>query len=254
MNSQILQWVPLFPLLLILKQLVLVSSNPLWYQTCGTTYNCGTMTGIQYPFIGNNDPQYCGYPGLELNCNQDNTTTIQIMKMDYRVLGIDQTAQIMKIAREDVMESVCPRDLVNTTLDYELFNYASNYMNLTFIYGCPTSARLPGFVSCGSAGNNGVYVLPGAQGPGNCNASVVVPVLQMGSREFVNSTGLDEALRAGFEVRWILDRQACRDCTRSGGRCGYDYATNQTTCFCADPPYMADTCPGGNGAPRRSGT
>ncbi|KAA8530597.1 hypothetical protein F0562_005306 [Nyssa sinensis] len=137
-------------------------SNPYdWYQTdCGTKFSCGNITGIDYPFRGNGKPDYCGYPGLVLNC-QDNVTTINIMNVTYRVLGMDPSTETMKIAREDVMEATCPHNLVNTTLDYSLFDYASTHINITFLYGCPGS--IPGlnlFPSCEITGYNGVYVFP----------------------------------------------------------------------------------------------
>lgn len=254
MDSQSLSWLHLFSLLLILKTLVLIqiprcSSNPdELFRSCGATFSCGAITGVGYPFRGNGDPEYCGYPDFLLKCNQDNTTTIRIMDVTYRVLKLDQTTQTMKIAREDVMEATCPQDLVNTTLNYALFDYNYNYMNVTFLYGCPASINLPAssFLPCGSNGYHSVYVLPGAQGPGNCSASIVVPVVRTGSGGSVNITDLDQVIQEGFEVRWKVDKKACNDCTGSGGRCGYNLSTNQTTCFCTK-----DTCSAAN---RASGT
>ncbi|KAK3004413.1 hypothetical protein RJ639_018789 [Escallonia herrerae] len=182
MNSQFLSWFPLFSILVILEISVLVriplcSSDPdVFYETCGTAFSCGNISGIGYPFRGNGSPEYCGYPGLVLNCNQDNITTIEIMGMAYCVLAIDQTIQFMRIAREDLMESRCPQDLVNTTLDYTLFDYASaNYMNVTFIFGCPVSMNFPGLSSltCGSNGYSSVYLLPELKAP---EAVIIGPI------------------------------------------------------------------------------
>ncbi|KAM7516314.1 hypothetical protein LguiA_005897 [Lonicera macranthoides] len=233
MNSQFLLLLNFFFLL----QSSSSSIAPNFYHNCSnTTFTCGSLTGISYPFRGHMYPEYCGYPGLQLNCQPNNITTIHIASTTYRILSIDQTSQIMKIAREDLMESTCPRDLLNTTLDYNLFQYASNYINITFLYGCPV---FPGFnmLPCGS------FVLPGVKGPaGICNVSVVVPVLPTALGHLPNFEGLGRVLRQGLEVRWTLDMNGCRECTRSGGFCGYDFGAKRTTCFCPTPPNQFTTC------------
>lgn len=232
-----------------------VSGNPEeFYKTCGNTFSCGNITGIGYPFRGSNDPVYCGYPGLELRCDQSqNFTRIQIRNMTYRVLDINPTTQTMRVAREDVMESTCPTQLVNSTLDYGLFDYASSYINLTFLYGCP-SFNIPGLnvlPSCGSNGGSSVYVLPGTDGLGSssCKTGVVYPVVQTGTGGSVNGTDLDQVLKEGFVIRWKVDSSTCNECTGSNGRCGYYFDTNQTTCFCPNKPYIESVaCSMANGA------
>lgn len=252
MNSSI--FFSLFPflhlLIITIKFLVLLqSSNALasssqFYHTCGNKFTCGnTITGIGYPFRGSKDPTYCGHPSLTLSCDaRNNATTVNIMSTKYRVLEIYQATETMRIVREDLMEGPCPREMVNTTLDYSLFDYASSYTNFTFLYGCPAS-NVPGLslIPCGSSGYSGVYVFPGTQRPGNCNASVIVPVL-LGGNGSMNGTSLNEIVQRGFEVRWKIGEKSCNDCTDSKGRCGYDVGTNETTCFCPDAPYVSDTC------------
>ncbi|KAH7839093.1 hypothetical protein Vadar_027565 [Vaccinium darrowii] len=121
MNSPTLSFLTFTTLFLILQSpLSLTNPDALFYQTCGNTFNCGSITGIDYPFREYQDPEYCGYPGLSLYC-QDNIATINITNVKYRVLDINLATQTMTIAREDILESVCPRDLVKTTLDNFLF-------------------------------------------------------------------------------------------------------------------------------------
>ncbi|PIN24104.1 hypothetical protein CDL12_03159 [Handroanthus impetiginosus] len=88
----------------------------------------------------------------------------------------------MRILIEDIMEETCPKELVITTLDHSIFDYASSYMNFTFLYGCP-GLNIPSLslVSCGNEGDDGVHVFAGTQSPGNCKASVAVPVLVSGN-------------------------------------------------------------------------
>lgn len=40
-----------------------------------------------------------------------------------------------------------------------------------------------------------------------------------------------QVLNEGFEVRWILDQEKCRNSTWTGGRCGYNWTVNQFRCF-----------------------
>ncbi|XP_027076377.2 LEAF RUST 10 DISEASE-RESISTANCEUS RECEPTOR-LIKE PROTEIN KINASE-like 1.4 isoform X2 [Coffea arabica] len=235
----------------ILLQLHPVSSNPAeFYETCRNEFSCGSITGIGYPFRGHQDPAYCGYPGLELRCDQSsNVTRLDIKNMTFWVLDVHPTAQTLRVAREDVMQNNCPTDLVNMTLDYTLFDYSTSYINVTFIYGCLVNA--PNVVF--SCGNNSLSVLPGEVGAGLCKASVVYPALQTGDRGSFNFTGLDQVLRQGFDIRWIVDTGICNECTKSGGRCGYGGGTNQnqnqTTCFCPNPPYVQSGSCSSNSSP-----
>lgn len=250
MNSQSFYF---FSLLTLFSSLILIhvprgSSNPdEFYQLCGKRYTCGNITGLDYPFISVNDPPFCGYPGFVLSCNQDGSTTMAIENFNYRILNVHPTTQTMRIMREDTIESTCPVDLVNTTLDYSLFDYASGYMNLTFLYNCPETssyAEMYGTVACRNSRYQNVFVQPGAVGPGNCNASVTVPVPQMiaGTVGSLNSSGLGQVLQQGFDIRWKLDNEACGNCTEEKGRCGYDEYLKQTTCFCPGPPYQSASC------------
>ncbi|KAJ8567452.1 hypothetical protein K7X08_019660 [Anisodus acutangulus] len=240
MNSQSFYFCSLLTLFfsLILIHVPQGSTNPEFYQTCGNTYSCGDIAGLSYPFRSVNDPPFCGYPGFELNCNQDISTTMVIKNMKYRIVDVFPTTQTIRIVREDIMESTCPVDLVNTTLDYSLFDYAAGYTNLTFLYNCPVSSYSAetGVIACRNSKYHNVFVLPGAVGPGKCNASVTVPVLQVSAATVgsLNSSGLGQLIREGFDIRWKIDSKACSKCTEKKGRCVYDDYMKQTTCFC--PP------------------
>ncbi|XP_073057976.1 LOW QUALITY PROTEIN: LEAF RUST 10 DISEASE-RESISTANCEUS RECEPTOR-LIKE PROTEIN KINASE-like 1.4 [Primulina eburnea] len=220
------------------------------YKSCSNTFNCGsTINGIGYPFRDIQDPPYCGHPSFILSCDpQSNVTRINLIDTMYQVLEINQTAQIMRVVRDDIVVETCPQQMVNTTLDYTFFDYASMYTNYTFLYGCPAS-KYPGLkpLSCWSGGLIdgdliNVYLLPGNLGPGKCNASVVIPGPGNGDVGNGNSTGLVDVLRVGFEIKWELDSKACLACTESNGRCGFNFENNQTDCICSGPPYLGDTC------------
>ncbi|KAJ9562194.1 hypothetical protein OSB04_007354 [Centaurea solstitialis] len=235
------------PRYLILKLLVLIvlrassSRSAGLYGTCNGAFSCGTVSGFRYPFRRHQDPAYCGYPGFELNCDERNPPTIEIMKIMYRILGVDPTNQILTVVREDMVNSICPEELVNTTIDHTLFDYTSGYMNISFLFGCPFSFDLVGFGSifCGKDEvTSPVFLMPGIQAPGICETSVIIPV-PVG---FMNPTGLGQVIKKGFEIIWKVGPKPCTDCTQSGGQCIYDSATSLTSCACLELPFLVDTC------------
>ncbi|CAI9261880.1 unnamed protein product [Lactuca saligna] len=230
----------------ILKLLILIiiqecSSNSAgFYGTCNTSFSCGTISGFQYPFRRHQDPTYCGYPGFELNCDHQNPAIIKIMNITYKVLGIDPTAQILKIVREDMINSMCPQELVNTTIDPKLFDYTKSYMNISILFGCPLSFNFMGIGSifCANDELNPVFLVPGIQGPGNCETSVVIPF----PVEFLKSDVLGRVFQKGFDVIWKVEGSGCRECIQSGGQCIYDDNTVLTMCACPESPFLADSC------------
>ncbi|CAK9150678.1 unnamed protein product [Ilex paraguariensis] len=105
------------------------------YATCGNSFQCGNIRNIGYPFSGQNRPSFCGHPGFQLNC-QGSALLITIQSMDYRVLAIDNRTQTLTVARHDMWNNICPIFFYNTTIDFPIFNNASNQQNVTLHYGC----------------------------------------------------------------------------------------------------------------------
>ncbi|KAB1211235.1 hypothetical protein CJ030_MR6G021575 [Morella rubra] len=245
MNS----WLPLqspFPVLLFFMLLVLVEVPGSfcfydWYSTCNNRFSCGEITNVGYPFWGDGRPDGCGNPDLKLNCDR-NITTIGIKGVLYRVLAVNTGNKILKIARQDYLNGICSPDLVDTTLDPQFFDYGLGYGNITLFYGCPVEAQF----SCSINGftNKGGFIQVGAQGPGLCSASVVLPFPLANYKDIANWLLVEGVIKSGFDVQWKEDTAACNACIASKGVCGYDLSTNQTTCFCPNqPPYGSKTCP-----------
>lgn len=209
MNSQTLSWLPILSFLSFTTQFLILQfplcfsfPDASFYHSCGnTTFDCGSVAGIGYPFRGHGEPEYCGYPGLDLHC-QDGIATVYINNIKYRVLDIDQATQTMKIARKDILESVCPKDLVSTTLDNSLFEYASSVVNIDFVYNCSTwfgliTSLFP-IPSCNISGLD-VYLVVGSWGPDlGCESRVTVPVV--GWDGSLDLKGLGQALFFFFVI------------------------------------------------------
>ncbi|OVA04953.1 Protein kinase domain [Macleaya cordata] len=218
-------------------------------------FTCGDrFTNISYPFWGNQRPHYCGLPGYKLDCVDDGVNTeIEILSEKYRVLGIDQLRNIMKIIRKDFLDEddACPADGFDTiTPDFNLFNYPPD--NLTLYYGCPAfsgSNAFPNKFICqtNETSNTDAYywskTLAGGISPPNpsiCLKSIEVPVMDPTLRRLAadptNITILSSILREGFDVNYsdVADSvTGCYECVNNGGECRYSLASVPSfTCFC----------------------
>ncbi|KAF8376703.1 hypothetical protein HHK36_031620 [Tetracentron sinense] len=254
------------PLLFILIIFVVLVHVPISlcdderYGNCSQPFVCGSLGNIIYPFWGRDRPQFCGHPGFELDCQDDNITEIEIMSEKYRVLEITPDSQILKVARDDFWNNICPLRLVNTTLNFTIFNYASTVHNLTLYYNCTLKniPSVPLFVqssafncSVNKTTQYGFYVTgttPADAFLWKCGDNVIVPVLQTAANALeTNGTTLGATLDGGFELQWTVGSATCNQCLGSGGQCGYNSSTGQFNCFCRDQPY-SKTCftPGTN--------
>ncbi|CAI9758411.1 unnamed protein product [Fraxinus pennsylvanica] len=100
--------------------------------------DCAGIRGISYPFFGGDRPEYCGYPGFQLNNCQGDVPILTISSVRYRVLEIDNSGKTVRVAREDLWNITCPRFLYNTTLEQNVFLLSPNYPIITLYYGCST--------------------------------------------------------------------------------------------------------------------
>eukprot|EP00257_Ricinus_communis_P025285 XP_025012699.1 LEAF RUST 10 DISEASE-RESISTANCE LOCUS RECEPTOR-LIKE PROTEIN KINASE-like 1.3 isoform X2 [Ricinus communis] len=221
-----------------------VLSNPDLYTVCSTQFVCGDIRA-GYPFWGNDRSETCGIPEMELKC-QNGNSIIEIELIAYRVLEIRENDQILRVARQDYTDGICQPEFLNTTLDSELFEYASEYRNITIFYGCPLDLlNVPSLFDCeikGSAFRSG-YAIWDVNGPGVCYRSVVVPVsVATWTTEVFNLSVLEISLKQGFEVKWKVDHTACNECINSGGACGYVLSNNQSTCYCGGQLMGSKSC------------
>ncbi|TYG45642.1 hypothetical protein ES288_D11G190600v1 [Gossypium darwinii] len=243
-----------YSLLFIMFGFPLSLSNHELYENCrDTVFRCGNISA-GFPFSGGQRVSECGRHGLELRCdNNNNTTTIVISNIEYRVLGIGWDRHILKIAREDLIkyDGLCSPQIAtrNSVLDPELFSPGPGYANVTLFYDCQASisSRNLGFFPCDNAGSTYSNVsvgIPNNIQPKGCSANVTVPVLRSSMEGSLNSSlRLKEALNKGVEVQWNWkDSKACGKCNDSGGACGFfGPAENQTMfCYC---PFMFENSP-----------
>nr|XP_048328564.1 LEAF RUST 10 DISEASE-RESISTANCE LOCUS RECEPTOR-LIKE PROTEIN KINASE-like 1.3 [Ziziphus jujuba var. spinosa] len=228
--------------------LVIIKFPPCWsfdlLKSCSNRFTCGNVTGVQFPFWGDDRLEGCGYPHLYLHCDK-NKPTIEIRGVKYNVLVLDQKNQTLQISRDDFSNGLCSPTYPNTTFDSQQFEYGPEFGEITFHYDCPPGLNgVLGFFPCpgGSTHKDG-FIGNGPQTMG-CNSSLKVGI---GRNYFIDTEDwwkMEQALiKEGFKVKYKVNTWLCDGCTKSGGVCGYDWASKQPTCYCADGSSGQRLCP-----------
>ncbi|GLU01579.1 hypothetical protein SLE2022_188820 [Rubroshorea leprosula] len=253
------------------------------YANCNRTFACGNIENIGYPFWGSGRPDYCGFPGFQLNC-KDSILEITIMSATYHVLGINNQSRILNVARADYQDDLCPAFLINTTLNPDLFEFTSDTQDINLYYHCPPHPPPPlthppppltpipnQEIKCFSHFTcnvnettfDGYYLtrnlseLPNLASIataisgflGSCGEQVVLAANQSEIQSVEASPcqsgeNLAEALAKGFGLKWNANNSLCDRCTGSGGQCGYNTVSDKFSCYYSDQPYHT-VCPTG---------
>ncbi|KAK7374871.1 hypothetical protein VNO80_08314 [Phaseolus coccineus] len=212
------------------------------YTNCGNAFTCGTTNlDLRYPFSGGNRHSYCGKE--KLTCEGE-VPKITINGIKYRILDWKNSTQTVTMARDDYWDSVCVSEYKNNTFDNTQFQYEhqdDDHRNVTLFY-CPSDSHhsIPtteiGIDICRAEYVYSTFV-PVPSYAGNCKV-VVIPIFQTSaSLVLVNKTR--EALRNGFELKWVGDYGECQKCSDSGGECGVDDGDGEFQCFCVDGSHSA---------------
>ena len=237
-----------------------VTSDGESYKSCAP-FSCGDFTNISYPFWSvNNQSSYCGHPNFKLDCEHGNLT-IEIKSQKFHIIDINQTSQVLRIARLDLWSyhddaiASCPKKYINVTLDLDLgfFNYTSNYEKYTLLYECgslpdPYSSSLGSEVSqtisCLIEDEpRDAYIVSSAKVADfivlGCKNNITIPGLNSSFLE--DSDSIANVLDEGFEVKWSgVEEEICNVCIKSGGRCGYNTTENVVLCLCPNQQSYGD--------------
>ncbi|XP_052291662.1 LEAF RUST 10 DISEASE-RESISTANCE LOCUS RECEPTOR-LIKE PROTEIN KINASE-like 2.7 [Citrus sinensis] len=214
------------------------------YSKCSASFSCGIFTGIGYPFWRNDQPDYCGHPGFKLDC-QGERATIDINSQKYDINEIYHESQVLRIAKTDFMLNICRVSFINSTLDFNLFEYTLSDQNASLLYDCDhlteEQPRKREFTCpINNRSSECYFTVPAISSDElsrRCKISLLIPVLEIFADHFTNYLmTIDQVIKEGFEVRWIIDQERCRDCHSSGGKCGYNRTINDFTCFCSHQP------------------
>ncbi|KAJ6369665.1 hypothetical protein OIU76_028001 [Salix suchowensis] len=249
-----MSWLILLPIIaLVCGSAPVLADDDERYLNCMNSFDCGNITGAGYPFSGSDRPGYCGYPGFELSCtNQD--PEITIMGSTYKLHGINNQSRTLNVSRTDYIENLCPTLLSNTSLSPNLLSSNSDHGEVTLYYGCPSPIP-SGFSAQFTCNINDTDMMGYFVTVNNsvlsmtapilitylttCNNKVIVPAHQSAILPILGNPTIAQLLGAinqGFDLVWSANDSLCDTCKSSGGQCGYNQTTTAFTCFCADQP------------------
>ncbi|EYU41294.1 hypothetical protein MIMGU_mgv1a021634mg, partial [Erythranthe guttata] len=187
----------------------------------GKPFDCGNVRYLSYPFWGGARSSDCGRgQGYKLICH-GGVPMLNISSLTYVVQQINFDGKTLKIAREDLLTTTCPKIISNTTIDLDLFEYTpeSEENNVTLYYDCSDKNGEPGYLetnpnlfSCNGSGAVNLFdVSPAGSGHKiTCGESISVPVSKDDAQSLKIPTvspvkNLQAALASGFSVQWLSD-------------------------------------------------
>ncbi|KAK2451604.1 LEAF RUST 10 DISEASE-RESISTANCE LOCUS RECEPTOR-LIKE PROTEIN KINASE 2.4 [Trifolium repens] len=103
-------------------------------------FSCGKFTEIRYPIFWSLQAQenYCVFLEFELYCQND-SLTLDIKSQKFHILDLNQTFQVLRIDKEDIMYGTtisCPFQYTYVKINQTFFQYTSNDSNYTLLFEC----------------------------------------------------------------------------------------------------------------------
>ncbi|CAL4955035.1 unnamed protein product [Urochloa decumbens] len=107
-------------------------------------YTCGDVS-IKYPFYSKtgallgNESSYCGYPGLEILCDEEGRAFLELESGNYTVTSIDYELHTVRLVDPEVLDDrSCPRADHNVTLwNFSWLYYPNGTVDyLVFFINC----------------------------------------------------------------------------------------------------------------------
>jgi len=85
---------------------------------------------IKFPFRLDKQPEYCGYPGFVLSCNQRNETLLQLPNsVTLNIKEIDYASRLIIAGFAADPDNCLPRQLRNFSLSQSPFKFAAQYQD-----------------------------------------------------------------------------------------------------------------------------
>ncbi|KAJ0262266.1 Glycerophosphodiester phosphodiesterase domain-containing protein [Hirschfeldia incana] len=221
------------------------------YKRCSQPFRCGDQGGLLYPFWIP-DREACGHPGFNLNCS-NGFAEITVSSVKFRILKANYTSRIIRLARSDYIDNLCPSNPLNGPFPQSALQLATNTDLLTMLYDCQdlssliNSSETYNYVAefqCNDQKegvnnycvviNRSTSLFNGRVGidllKKNCTKDVSMPI--SGSKlHTLRSDNLQKTLEQGFELELT---QNCSMCLDSKGACGFNQTSRGFVCYCED--------------------
>ncbi|XP_018472788.1 protein SUPPRESSOR OF NPR1-1 CONSTITUTIVE 4 isoform X2 [Raphanus sativus] len=215
------------------------------YKRCSQPFRCGDQGGLLYPFWIP-DREACGSPGFNLNCSSG-FAEFTVSSVKFRILNANYTSRIIRLARSDYFDNLCPSNPLNGQIPQSALQVATATDRLIMLYGCQNLSSLSreaySYVTdfrCNDQKegvNNYCVVINSTSAlfysrdvTENCTKEVSMPV--SGSKlHTLHSDNLRKTLEQGFELEL---KQDCSMCLDSKGACGFNQTSHGFVCYCDD--------------------
>ncbi|XP_061976665.1 LEAF RUST 10 DISEASE-RESISTANCE LOCUS RECEPTOR-LIKE PROTEIN KINASE-like 2.1 [Populus nigra] len=210
--------------------------------------SCSDGQSISFPFhIQGVQPDYCGYPGFTISCNDKGKPVFNLSNSEYIIHEIYYQNQSLRVSNAAVFgkSPSCTPQIQNISLDDGRFGQSSNSTGVFLLYNCNSTllsnnGELLNYkVDCPGE-NETVWTLAMLEDDpllgstlDKCGTRVLAPVDVYRGENVGTERML--LLEGGFVLNWTASN--CSDCEDSGGKCGFDNATYHFKCFCPDRPH-----------------
>ncbi|KAH0885780.1 hypothetical protein HID58_061876, partial [Brassica napus] len=226
------------------------------HKHCAPTFSCGHKIDLYYPFW-TSDREECGHPDFKVNCS-DGFAELTISSVKLRILEMNSKSRIIRLARMDYINDLCPHKPENATLNNQVLPFSEDTELRTFYYRCRLSPKVDFTKSghirqlhCGDdTGRQSFSVSSHLYSRkreiinelrASCGSIVNVPVSRSALRieeRNQSAEAIAKALEKGFELSFNRD---CSRCRRSKGACGYNNTLGGFVCYCINEPHK-HTC------------
>ncbi|XP_078181804.1 LEAF RUST 10 DISEASE-RESISTANCE LOCUS RECEPTOR-LIKE PROTEIN KINASE-like 1.2 [Carex rostrata] len=244
--------IPVF-LLLHLWNIALSQSESVGIQAC-TPVKCGSVN-ISYPFwVSKQQPDYCGYPSLEINCHDERPFLVQSYNSNYYIDRVFYDNSSFVLINSVLVNGAtsCFIPHFNVSLGLGPMVISEINKELVFFFNCGQIEPLPveylpvPCVAQQSDGGNESFVRllqnysddPSGRGEllSNCSISRIPVSGWNGSTVYQYTTLVSD----GFLVELMVSN--CSDCRKSGGQCGFNTTTSTFMCNCPDRNVYPMSC------------
>ncbi|CAE6206843.1 unnamed protein product [Arabidopsis arenosa] len=213
------------------------------HSRCAHPFSCGYHMDLYYPFW-TPERKECGHPDFEVKCSRD-FVEFSISSVQFRILEMNYESHIIRLARTDYLNNLCPRYPVNATINQDVLPFSNDTKLSTFYYDCPypkvdvqpnDDIRQ---LNCKDQIGSRSYFFSSHSGDSailgrlnaSCERNVGIPVSQSALKTADKNQSLEDVFNEGFELSFNSE---CARCVTSGGACGW--SSTKFVCYCKDKP------------------
>ncbi|KAL0741571.1 hypothetical protein Bca4012_083084 [Brassica carinata] len=227
------------------------------HKHCFPSFSCGHKIHLNYPFW-TSDREECGHPDFKVNCTHG-FAELTISSVKLRILEMNSKSGIIRLARMDYINDLCPHKPENATLNHQVLPFSKDTEFLTFYYRCHLDPKdnftFGGHIrqlDCEDDTDGQSFSVSSHIHSWNrviindlrasCKSIVNVPVSRSALKteeRNQSAEAITKALEKGFELSFNRD---CLRCKESNGACGYDHTLGGFVCYCTNKSQHEVTC------------